>query len=104
MSSFVLDASALLALVNQEPGQEIVAEVVATSAVSAVNLSELVAKLTDYGMPEADIQEILADHLKAIASTAVKDVEGDRVNNDGGKREARGDRARKLVNSLVYLP
>lgn len=59
MSKVVLDASALLALVNQEPGQDMVAELLPRSLVSAVNASELVAKLTDQGMPEGEIQEIL---------------------------------------------
>ena len=60
MSDVVLDASALLALVNQEPGQDVVAELLSRSLVSAVNASELVAKLTDQGMPEDEIQEVLA--------------------------------------------
>jgi PIN domain nuclease of toxin-antitoxin system len=60
VSKAVLDASALLALVNQEPGQEIVAELLPRSLVSAVNVSELVAKLTEQGMPEDTIQGILA--------------------------------------------
>ncbi|MBD2233273.1 type II toxin-antitoxin system VapC family toxin [Phormidium tenue] len=60
MSRVVLDASALLALVNQELGQDVVAELLSRSLVSAVNASELVAKLTDQGMPEGEIQEILA--------------------------------------------
>ena len=60
MSDFVLDASALLALVNQEPGQDMVAELLPRSLVSAVNASELVAKLTDQGIPEDDVQDVLA--------------------------------------------
>lgn len=59
MSKVVLDASALLALVNQEPGQAAVAELLPRSLVSAVNASELVAKLTDQGMPENEIQDVL---------------------------------------------
>ena len=60
MGNVVLDASALLALVNQEPGQDIVAAVLPRSLVSAVNASELVAKLTDQGMPENEVQDVLA--------------------------------------------
>jgi len=60
VSDVVLDASALLALVNQEPGQDIVAEMLPRSLVSAVNASELVAKLTDQGMPEDEVQDVLA--------------------------------------------
>ena len=60
MSSAVLDASALLALLNQEEGGDKVAELVAAGAtISAVNLSEVAAKLSLAGMPEAQIREAL---------------------------------------------
>lgn len=60
MSSCVLDASALLALLNEEEGAEQVAELVAAGAtISAVNLSEVAAKLSLVGMPEALIRESL---------------------------------------------
>ena len=55
----VLDASALLALPNQEPGHEEVARSISHAAISAVNLSEVVAKLADNGMPEKKIREAL---------------------------------------------
>ena len=59
MSEVVLDASALLALLKEEPGHERVAEVVARAAVGAVNLSEVAAKLADAGMPEGAVREAL---------------------------------------------
>lgn len=60
MSNVVLDASAFLALLNQEPGSDEVAEAVASGAtVSAVNLSEVVAKLVESGMPEDVVREAL---------------------------------------------
>ena len=53
MSKSVLDASALLALLNEEPGAEKVAQAVSQGAlVSTVNLSEVVGKLCEAGMPE----------------------------------------------------
>jgi len=55
----VLDASALLALLNNEPGAELVAEALPQGAISAINLSEVVAKLSEAGMPEEAIQEAL---------------------------------------------
>jgi len=56
----VLDASALLALLNQETGSEAVADTVSTGvALSAVSLSEVIAKLAESGMPEAVIREVL---------------------------------------------
>lgn len=60
MSSSVLDASALLALLNEEEGSEQVAELVSAGAtISAVNLSEVAVKLSLVGMPEALIRETL---------------------------------------------
>jgi len=57
---WVLDASALLALLNNEPGEGLVAEAINQMAVmSAVNLSEVVAKLRDAGIPAQEIHEIL---------------------------------------------
>ncbi len=59
MSEVVLDASALLALLNREPGHEEIAEVIRDAAISAVNLSEVAAKLADRGMPGEAIREAL---------------------------------------------
>ena len=59
MAEVVLDASALLALLNAEPGAELVAEALPGAAISAVNLSEVVAKLSDAGMPERAIRQAL---------------------------------------------
>ncbi|MEO8972231.1 MAG: type II toxin-antitoxin system VapC family toxin [Ktedonobacteraceae bacterium] len=61
MQNYVLDASALLALLNQEPGSERVAGCIANGAmISTVNLSEVVAKLSDAGVPEEVIREALS--------------------------------------------
>jgi PIN domain nuclease of toxin-antitoxin system len=55
----VLDASAVLALLQAEPGASRVAAVLSRAVVSSVNLSEVVAKLADVGMPEAEIHAAL---------------------------------------------
>jgi len=55
----VIDASALLALLNAEPGADIVAEALPEGVISAVNLSEVVAKLCEAGMPEKAIHQAL---------------------------------------------
>lgn len=57
MSSWVLDASALLAFIKSEPGVERVAgALMAGAAMSAVNLSEVIAKLADEGVPGSAIR------------------------------------------------
>jgi len=55
----VIDASALLALLNAELGADVVAEALPQGVISAVNLSEVVAKLCDAGMPESAVRQAL---------------------------------------------
>jgi PIN domain nuclease of toxin-antitoxin system len=55
----VIDASALLTLLNAEPGADVVAEALPGGVISAVNLSEVVAKLSEAGMPEKAIRQAL---------------------------------------------
>jgi PIN domain nuclease of toxin-antitoxin system len=52
VSSAVFDASALLALLNGEPGASRVQARLPQAVIGAVNLSEVLAKLIDAGMPE----------------------------------------------------
>lgn len=49
--TFVLDASAVLALINEEPGGVTVRERLDDALMSTVNLIEVVTKLIDNGMP-----------------------------------------------------
>ena len=49
MSNYVLDASAVLALVHREPGRELVAEILSESSISAVNAAEVNTKLLEAG-------------------------------------------------------
>lgn len=68
MSEAVLDASALLALVRDEPGADDVTTLLDSAVVSAVNLSEVVAKLADSGMPEAAIYATLEEVELSVVS------------------------------------
>lgn len=60
MSRVVLDASAILALLNQEEGAERVAPFLSDAVISTVNLAEVVTRLALAGMPETAIRETLA--------------------------------------------
>ena len=62
MSEVVLDASAILALLNKEPGSDEVLKCIGKAAMSTVNLSEVIAKLADAGIPKEDIRQIIS-HL-----------------------------------------
>lgn len=68
MSSSAVDASAVLALLKDEPGSaEVRAALAAGAAISAVNLSEVVAKLAEAGMSEAEISVILDPIIRDVA-------------------------------------
>ena len=54
MSKFVVDASAILALLNQEKGSEEISQSISNAIISSVNLSEVVAKLAEGGITEKD--------------------------------------------------
>lgn len=47
----VLDASAVLALLNAEPGEDKVRLLLPRATISAVNVAEVLAKLVTQGMP-----------------------------------------------------
>lgn len=68
MSRYVLDASAILALVQEEPGSDIVADAMAEGAeICAINLSEVVAKLAESG----SIEEVIRTSLARLSMTVV---------------------------------
>lgn len=55
----VLDASAILALLNDEPGAAMVADHLAGASISTVNVAETLSKLSDHGMPAAEAFSVL---------------------------------------------
>ncbi len=61
MKKTVLDATAVLALLNDEPGAGTVASLLPQAAISTVNLAEVVGKLAGTGMPEGMIKTVLGE-------------------------------------------
>jgi ribonuclease VapC len=59
MTLAFLDASAVIALLNGEPGAEEVEGVLATAAIGAVNIAEIVSHYTFLGAPLGDIQSMI---------------------------------------------
>lgn len=55
----VLDASALLCLLNDEPGADLVAGALTRSVIGTVNLAEVVSKLRDRGISLVEVREAL---------------------------------------------
>jgi len=60
MSEILLDASALLALVQNEKGAEYVIAEINHAAISTINFAEVVTKLFEAGMSKETIQKALA--------------------------------------------
>lgn len=60
MADVVLDASAVLALLNRERGWEMVEAVLADAAIAAPNLAEVLTRLSDAGVPDKEAWNIVA--------------------------------------------
>jgi len=59
MTEAVIDASALLTLLNSETGEDIVGAALPDSVISSVNYSEVIAKLIETGMSEETVHELV---------------------------------------------
>ncbi len=59
MSAIALDASALLALLLDEPGGDLVMPVLATSVISAVNYAEVISHFIRNNMPAHEVAAML---------------------------------------------
>ena len=93
--SEVVDASAILAVVQSETGAEVVLEAIPDGVISVVNISEVVAKLTDRGYRDDAIRKELRE-----LNLAVKDFDEDQAYAAGmrpqhtrGRGLSLGDRA-----------
>lgn len=65
---YVLDASALLCLINSEPGADRVAAVLPSAIISAVNLAEVASKLGELGTDAGQTRALLAPlHLTVVS-------------------------------------
>ncbi|HEY0558582.1 MAG TPA: type II toxin-antitoxin system VapC family toxin [Thermoanaerobaculia bacterium] len=102
----VLDASALLALLQGEPGGEVVEELMETAAISSVNWSEVIQKTLDR---QADIeglrQQLEALGLEVVPFTAVVAETTARLRS--ATRQAGlslGDRACLATAAVLGLP
>ena len=69
-SKVVLDASALLCLLNDEPGADRVVDVLTRSITGTASLAEVVSKLRDRGSPLDEVREALGGlHLDVRSLT-----------------------------------
>jgi PIN domain nuclease of toxin-antitoxin system len=90
----VLDASAVLALIHDEPGADLVAAELGTASLGTPNFAEVVEKLVDAGIDVRRLRELLTSAGIAIEPLVAEDAElaGPMRSLDGGKSLSLGDR------------
>ena len=83
MTTHVADASAILAMLDREPGHQRVAAELPATVMSTVNLAEIVTSLINKGIPAADarrttesleIETVPLDRELALAAGALREV------------------------------
>jgi PIN domain nuclease of toxin-antitoxin system len=66
MDEGAVDASALLAAILGEPGAEVVGALIGRAMISTVNLAEVVTKLTERGIPGAEVRQLVNEFRLAV--------------------------------------
>lgn len=70
MNRIVLDSSAVLAVVNEEDGADVVRPVLAHAVISAVNVAEVYTKLNEYSADTASTGRELLRFVEVLPFTA----------------------------------
>ncbi len=111
MARWVLDASALLALIHDEPGADVVADALRDgAAISTVNLAEVAARLHQQEWPSEDVQ-VMVRTLRSDFGVAFLPFDAEAGLQSGALRPATaafglglGDRACLVTAAALGVP
>lgn len=107
MSKIVLDASAIMAVIQAEPGREqLTQELLANAVCSAVNLAEVHAKLTSRGLPSHGAWEYATSPIVEIVPFDADQarISGDLVTQTKQLGLSLGDRACLALGIALQAP
>lgn len=104
MIDVLLDASAVLAVLQDEPGADEVWERLPGAGLSAVNAAEVAAKLVDCGAAPEEASEVLGRLGAEILAFEVADIEPSARMRQISRSLSLGDRACLALASRLGLP
>lgn len=107
MNRVVLDASALLAILNQEPGAEkLTPEILSAAAASTVNLAEVHGKLVSRGLDPDEAWEATLSPIREAAAFTSEHARltGDLVAQTRALGLSLGDRACLALGLALKVP
>ena len=107
MSKIVLDASAILAIINQEPGHEkLIPEMLAEAVCSTVNLAEVQAKLVSRGWSPSEAWEDATSPIQEAIAFTVEHAQrsGDLALQSKRLGRSLGDRACLALAATLQCP
>lgn len=107
VNRIVLDASALLAILNQEPGAEkLTPELLSVATISTVNLAEVHSKLVSRGLRPQDAWEAALSPLREVVPLTAEHARlvGDLVAKTRALGLSLGDRACLALGLALKAP
>lgn len=107
MNKIVLDASALLAVLNREPGVDrLTPEILSTATSSTLNLAEVQGKLVSLGLAPVDAWEATLSPIREATAFTVEHAEaaGNLITKTRPLGLSLGDRACLALGMVLRAP